>query len=230
MYFLQIERKPKHIDTIRNKRKCYRMKKKELIRLQKTGVIVASPGNDCGYSASPRDDITCLPSHIQADCTSPSLSSARADSPPPSQAGSIFPALSTASTDSLPRNHDWDILYTEAAQMRAVLAEKDAELRNKYAAYVDSSPVFPFSNRQVNIPKGVTGIDRVLLETEMKTLIYSETKAIEQARLYCNKCDELRQECNKLESENEAVRYCWRNKLIEGRSRSAVMLRKSLHN
>lgn len=205
------------------------MKKKELIRLQKTCAMVASPGNDSGYSASPRDDITCLPSQTQAECTSPSLPSARSDSPPPLLAGSISPALSSASTDSLPRNHDWDILDTEAAQMRAFQAEKDAELRNKYAAYVDSSPVFPFSNHQVNIPKGVTGVNRVLLETEMKNLIYSETKAIEQARLYRNKCDELKQQCDKLESEKEAVRYFWRNKLIEGQSRSAVMLRKSLH-
>ena len=67
------------------------------------------------------------------------------------------------------------------------------------------------------------GIDRVLLETEIKTLIYNESKAIEQARLYRN---ELNQQCKELESEKEAVRYFW----IEGHSRSATMLRKSLHD
>lgn len=206
------------------------MKKKELIRSQKTGPMVTSPGNDSGYSASPRDNVTCLPSQVQADCTSPSSPSARSDPPPPLQAGSISPAFSSASTDSLPRNHDWDILETEAAQMIAFQAEKDAELRNKYATYVDSSPVFPYNNRQINIPKTVTGVDRVLIETEMKSLIYSEMKAIEQARLYRDKCDELNHQCDKLESEKEAVRYFWRNKLIEGRTRSAVMLRKALCN
>lgn len=110
------------------------MIKKELIRSQKTGPMVASPWNDSGYSASPRNDITCLRSQVQADCTSPSLPSARSDPPPPLQAGSISPVLSSASTDSLPGNHDWDILDTEAAQMRAFQAEKDAKLRNKYAA------------------------------------------------------------------------------------------------
>lgn len=113
--------------------------------------------------------------------------------------------------------------------MRALKAKKDAELRNKFATYVDSSPAFPFGNRQINIPKDVTGINRVLLETEMKNLVYNETKAIEQARLYRDKCDKFEQQCRLLESEKEAVRCFWRNEVIEGQSRSAVMLRKSLH-
>lgn len=195
--------------------------------------MVQSPGNDSGYCESPmaqNHNITCHLSQSQKDGTSVTLTSTRCDSPPPFLADRVSQALSLASSDSLPRNHDWDILDTEAVQMRALQAKKDEELRNKYAAYVDSSPVFPFSDRQVKIPKAVMGIDRVLLETEMKTLIYSESKAIEQARLYRNMCDELKQQCKELESKKEAVRYFWRNKVIEGHSRSATMLRKSLHN
>ena len=71
--------------------------------------------------------ITCLPSQLQADGTFLTLSSARSDTPLPLLADSI--SLSSASSDSLPRNHDLDILDTEAAQMRALRAERDAVVR-----------------------------------------------------------------------------------------------------
>ena len=169
------------------------MKKKELIRSHKIGSIVQSPGNDSGYCYSPNHNITCQPSQLRTDATSVTLTS------PPFLTDRVSQALSSASSDSVPRNHDWDIL--EAALTRALQAKKDEELRNKYAAYVDSSPVFLFSDRQVKIPKAVMGINPVLLETEMKTLIYNESKAIEQARLYRNRCDELNPKCKELESD-----------------------------
>ena len=47
-----------------------------------------------------------------------------------------------------------------------------------------------------------------------------------------NDCHKLGiiQQCRELESEKEAVRYFWRNEVIEGQTRRAVMLRKSLQN
>ena len=106
------------------------MKKKELIRSHKIGSIVQSPGNDSGYCYSPithNHNITCQPSQLRTDATSVTLTSSRCDSPPPFLTDRVSQALSSASSDSLPRNHDWDILDTEAALREHCRLKKNYE-------------------------------------------------------------------------------------------------------
>ena len=93
-----------------------------------TGSMVENPGNDCRYYESPvkvlwRKIIMILLlanllSPRKMDGTSVALTSTRCDSPHPFLADRISQALPLASSYSLPRNLDWDILDTEAVQMR----------------------------------------------------------------------------------------------------------------
>lgn len=55
--------------------------------------------------------------------------------------------------------------------------------------------------------------------------MYKEKKAVEQARIYRDKCTQLQAKYRRLEQEKEALRYCWRNTLLEGETRAAKMLR-----
>ena len=70
-------------------------------------------------------------------------------------------------------------------------------------------------------PKNVAGIDRVLINTNIQQ---NERKAVEHAILLRNKCTELEQKCRDMETEKEAVRFFWRDKLLEGQSRAARIL------
>ena len=173
--------------------------------------------NDSGYTTSPN-------TRIQAKvCTTISTTQSIEIS-----THGQTETTSSASSDSFPKNREWDVLEEEAAQLRELQAMKEAELNKKYSTYVDSSPAFVFHHGKPSIPKTIVGIDRVLLETEMNNVVYKENKAIQQAKLYRDKCTQLEQQCRELETEKEAVHYFWRNKLVEGQTRAARMLKESL--
>lgn len=117
-------------------------------------------------------------------------------------------------------------MNVEAAQIRQQQSTKEAELGRKYSTYIDSEPAFLFGHEKIEIPAGVEGVDRVFIRNKMNCLLYNERKANEQAALYRDKCTELREKCRALETEKEAVRYFWRNKVLEGQTRSALRLKK----
>ena len=115
----------------------------------------------------------------------------------------------------------------EAVELRRVQALKEAELSRKYSTFVDSEPSFVFNPTTSSIPKTIEGVDRILIESKINNILYNEKKALEQAALYRDKCTELEQKCKELQTE-EAVCYFWWNKLLEGQSHAAQMLKKSL--
>ena len=102
------------------------------------------------------------------------------------------------------------------------------EGRKNLSMYVDPEPTFVFNPTKLDIPKTVQPIDRVLIQSKLNNVLYKEKKAIQQAVSYSDKCTKLEQRCRDLETEKEAVRYFWRNKVFEGKSRAARMLKESL--
>ena len=78
------------------------------------------------------------------------------------------------------------------------------------------------------VQNNINGIDRVLIKAKFDNLVYNEKKAMQTATHFCDKCTMLEQKCRHLETDKKAVRYFWRNKLIEGQARAAKMLRSSL--
>ena len=136
--------------------------------------------------------------------------------------------VTVSDTSSLPNNSEWVHLENEAAAIRHKQDVKKAELSEKHSAFVDTEPAFPFNPTRFDIPNTVSGLDRLLIKTKMNNLVYNERKALEQAILFRDKCTELEQKCRHLETEKEAVRYFWRNKLVEGQSRAARMVKECL--
>jgi hypothetical protein len=137
-------------------------------------------------------------------------------------------AVSDTSSNSFPRNSEWIHLESENIQLRHERILKEAELAEKYSTFVDTEPAFPFNPTKCDIPNTVGGVDRLLIKSKMNNLVYKERKALQQAVLFRDKCTELEQKCRELQTEKEAVRYFWRNKLVEGQSRAAQMVKECL--
>lgn len=93
---------------------------------------------------------------------------------------------------------------------------------------MDTEPAFVFNPTKLDIPKNIEGVDRLLIKSKINNLVYNEKRALQQATLYRDKCTELEQKCRELQTEKESVRYFWRNKLVEGQSRAARMLKECL--
>lgn len=172
--------------------------------------------SDSGLSASPSSS-----AESQAICAPSGLQSS--DYPPEKACDSI----SLASSDSFPENPDWAVLHIEAVRIQQQQKTKEADLNRKYSSYVDLEPAFLFGQEKIEIPRTVNGVDRVFIKNKIDRVLYNERKANEQVAIYRDKCTELEEKCRQLEREKEAVRYFWRNKVLEGQSRSALMLKKS---
>ena len=102
------------------------------------------------------------------------------------------------------------------------------ELTSRYSTFIDTEPASPFNPTKFDILNTVEGVDRLLIKSKMSNLVYNERKALEQAVIFRDKCTELEQKCRELQTEKEAVRYFWRNKLVEGQSRAARMVKECL--
>ena len=120
------------------------------------------------------------------------------------------------------------MLDEQANEIRQSQLSKEAELALKYSTYVDPEPAIVFSPTKPDIPQSITGVDRVLVTSKINNIMYKEKRAVEQARIYRDKCTQLQTKCRRLEDEKESIRYFWRNKILEGETRAAKMLRMSL--
>lgn len=103
-------------------------------------------------------------------------------------------------------------------------AEKEAELKKKYGAYVDSE-ICLLNGKMPKLPGSLSDIQRVEVVALVKDLCERENKATRNARLYRDKCTQLKHRCRELEEEKEGVRYFWRNQIMEGQSRSGMLVK-----
>ena len=101
-------------------------------------------------------------------------------------------------------------------------------MEQEFGDYVDPTPVLVSKKRMITIPKEVNGVERVRLENDIRNVFYEENKAVRLAQIYRDKCTKLESKCSELKKETQSVRYFWLNGVLEGRSRGARMLRKSL--
>lgn len=123
-----------------------------------------------------------------------------------------------------PGSDRWDILLDEAERFRENLSKKETVLKAKYSGYHDEELSFPDDNHKFTLPESLCGIDRVAVSSQLHEMLKNENHAILHARLYRDRCTELKQRCRQLENEKEAVRYFWRNKVLESQSRGGKML------
>ncbi len=128
--------------------------------------------------------------------------------------------VSTTSSDSesLPGKHAFDNLLEEADHIRK---EQVAKLVEKYGHFVDDEKAFRHDQGEFRIPESIQGVDRIYISSHMKKLLCKENQALQAVRLYRDKCTELRNHCRDVETEKEAVRFFWRNQVIESRTRAS---------
>lgn len=137
-------------------------------------------------------------------------------------------------------DHRWDDFEREENEMRQCVAEKEKQSSDKHGEFIDSEPCIPPGSDTIELPDYVTGIDRVYLKSKVIELQQNEKRAKETARFYRDRCCELKakiletqQEQVKLKvqsiHEKNQIRYFWRNKILEGQSRSGKMVRTALN-
>lgn len=123
----------------------------------------------------------------------------------------------------------WDSMLDEAARMRQAMREVVEDKTKMYGSYEDVEPSFPDGDEQLELPQSLSGIDRVIVTSQLKDMRAREKGALFKARFFRNKCTELHQRCRALQTEKEEVRFFWRNKLLEGQSRAGRMVNLSIN-
>ena len=129
-----------------------------------------------------------------------------------------------------PGSDQWDILLDEAERFRQKQLEKEAELKHKYGDYHDMDNSFPDDSPHFSIPNSLSGIDRVVVGSQLADMLKKENHALFYARFYRDRCTELEQCCRQLKTEQECIRYFWRNKVLESQSRGGKMLMMAKNN
>lgn len=127
--------------------------------------------------------------------------------------------------------------------MRLEDMHKEKQNYDLYGEYNDHEPCFPLSdNRHVEIElhTNLCAMDKIALKSKIMEIKSSEERAKELARYYRDRCTDLQTKVVQLNSEKlqiklqtthekNQIRYFWRNKIIEGQSRSGRILRNSLN-
>ena len=141
--------------------------------------------------------------------------------------GTICSAPSSES-ESLPYNRDWDILSLDDQEIIRKEHNKEEEDARRYSSFVDEQPFFCDDKRKLHMPTSLSGIDRVAVVSQMNEMREKENKALQAARLLRDECARLRQCVREKENEIEAVRYYWRNTVLESQTRSGRILKLAL--
>ena len=89
--------------------------------------------------------------------------------------------------------------------MKQLQEQKEAELRQKYSKFVDEEQAHVFNPTTISIPNSVNPVDRCLIESKLKNVLYKEMKAVQQATIYRDKCTELKQKCRHLQRKKQCA-------------------------
>ena len=112
-----------------------------------------------------------------------------------------------------------------------------------YGEYNDHEPCFPPSDNkhvEIELHTNLCAMDKIALKSKLMEIKSSEERAKVLARYYRDRCADLKTKVVQLNSEKlqiklqsthekNQIRYFWRNKIIEGQSRSGRILRNGLN-
>ena len=132
-------------------------------------------------------------------------------------------------------DHCWDDLREEAAQLRQFARNKEILRRQCYGKYIDSTPAI--LEDSTSIPKAIeklSPIDRTTVRTYIHNLEQKEQKAVRLAQFFRNRNGLLEhkylQQSASAHKVREGVRYFWQHQLLEGASRSGLMVKHTILN
>ena len=112
----------------------------------------------------------------------------------------------------------------KAAEERDAKLQKQATLMKKYSYFADNAESFPSDQRTLEIPTNMDRFDRISVMAQMQDILARENTALQSARIYRDRCTDLKKRIRKLEEEKEEIRFFWRNKVLEGNSRGGKWL------
>ena len=88
-----------------------------------------------------------------------------------------------------------------AAHERAVEADKEALLTEKYSTFRDKSESFPPDRRTLIVPTNMDRLDRITVILQMQDILARENTALHSARIYRDRCSQLKQRIRELKEE-----------------------------
>lgn len=104
------------------------------------------------------------------------------------------------------------------------IRRQEASLRGKYSHYHDPEECFPDDSTEIDLDR----FNKIPIITQMQEMQQRENRALLGERLCRDQCSNLKKRIRELEDEKEAVRYFWRNQVLEGQSRGGKILKQSL--
>lgn len=129
-------------------------------------------------------------------------------------------------------DHRWDMFEKEDEEMRRCIAEKEKQYRENYEEFVDTEPCFPPCNDvAIELPENLAAVSKAFIRSKVLEMKLNEEKAKEVACFYRDRCSELKARILEVQKEQieykvqaihekNQIRYFWRNKILEGQSRS----------
>ena len=210
--FIFQQRVPKDIEALRRKRKRYKDKKKALVKFQ-SKIIDSTKFR----LKSTTQDECCRTAYVKKDAV----------------VNDVFEAY----------NKKEQRINNEAKRIRSEDLCKEKEKNSLYSEYNDPEPCFPLtdnSHTEMKFHTNLNVMDKILLNSKIVEIKSSEERAKEIARYYRDRCTSLKTKIALLNSEKSQIklqaiheknqiRYFWRNKIIEGQSRSGRILRNGLN-
>ena len=139
-------------------------------------------------------------------------------------------SIGAESDYSYPGDHRFDAMMEKAAEERDAKLQKQATLMKKYSHFADNAESFPSDQRTLEIPTNMDRFDRVSGMAEMQDMLARENTALQSARIYRDRCTDLKKRIRELEEEKEGVRHFWRNKVLEGNSRGGKMVMMAINS
>lgn len=223
MHLIFQQRKSKDIEALRRKRKRYKDKKKALAKLKCKNID--STKFRLINANGPTQDEGCSTADVKNLFTRKSFKD--------DAIHDVFEAYDKKEQR----------INKEAKRMRLEDMHKEKQNYDLYGEYNDHEPCFPLSdNRHVEIElhTNLCAMDKIALKSKIMEIKSSEERAKELARYYRDRCTDLQTKVVQLNSEKlqiklqtthekNQIRYFWRNKIIEGQSRSGRILRNSLN-
>ena len=133
-------------------------------------------------------------------------------------------------------DHWWHNFEKEGEEMRRCVAVREKQYNDKYKEFVDTEPCFPpCTDVIIELPKNLTPVDKTFVRSKVLELKLNEEKAKEVACYYRDRCSELKARILEVQKEQieykvqaihekNQIRYFWKNKILEGQSRSGKMV------
>lgn len=129
----------------------------------------------------------------------------------------------------------------ETRQLCEEILTKEKKMDEMYGDYVDNEPCLPQNNDEpeIQFPDYMNVMDKISIKSKILELASKEERAKEMVRFYRDRCSDLKCKILQIESEKmqlklqtahekNQIRHFWRNKVIEGQSRSGRILRLGL--